>query len=70
MTSLLFLGVALVVGVLGSVVVWLRQREAQSSVHQSIETFRSEMGAIAPPVDIPDGARARRSARPPGPRRR
>lgn len=70
MTSLLFLGVALAVAVVGSLAVWYRHRERESSVNQSIETFRSEMGAIAPRADVPGGTRPVRSAPPSGTSRR
>lgn len=48
MSSLAFLLFAVVVSALGSAVVVLRQRKP-TGLHSSIEAFRREMDALAPP---------------------
>lgn len=48
MSGLMFLLVALLLSVVGSVALWLRHREP-TSVERSVEDFSREMHALAPP---------------------
>ena len=52
MSGILFLGLALAIFAVGSLVAWLVSRERQT-VKSSIEQFQSEMGALKPPTDEP-----------------
>ena len=48
MSGLVFLVVALLLSVVGSLALWLRHREP-TSVERSVEDFSREMHALAPP---------------------
>lgn len=48
MSGLVFLVVALLLSVVGSVALWLRHREP-TSVERSVDDFSREMNALAPP---------------------
>ncbi|MDP8987672.1 MAG: hypothetical protein M3N11_04915 [Actinomycetota bacterium] len=48
MSGLIFLVVALLLSVVGSVALWLRHREP-TSVERSVDDFTREMHALAPP---------------------
>ena len=48
MTALAFLGVALVISLLGSFVIWLRHRQRPGGVTSGIDEFSREMRALAP----------------------
>ena len=50
MSSLLFLLFAVAVSAVGSAILVLRQRKP-TSLHSSIDDFRREMQALAPPDD-------------------
>jgi hypothetical protein len=52
LTALAFLLVALVLSAAGSLVLVLRQRKP-TTLQSSIESFRREMDALAPPPDDP-----------------
>ncbi len=58
MSALVFLGGALVVFLLFTAVAMFRYRERNVSFHSSIETFRNDMGHLAP-----GGSRRRRRSR-------
>ena len=51
MTALVFLGGALVIFLLFSLVAWFRHRERAVSFESSIERFQHEMGVLAPEDD-------------------
>ena len=51
MSALIFLGGALVVFLLFSLVSWFRHRERDVSFESSIERFQHEMGVLAPDND-------------------
>ena len=57
MSGLIFLIVALLLSVVGSVALWLRHREP-TSVERSVDDFTREMHALAPP-HRPGGERPR-----------
>ena len=59
MSGLLFLGVAIALSVVGSVVLWLRSRKPTSISH-AIESFQREMQALAPRPPEASGPRAER----------
>jgi hypothetical protein len=50
MNALVFLLVALLLSLLGSIVLWLRNRKP-TSLHSSIDSFRREMNALSPERD-------------------
>ncbi len=50
MSSLLFLGIAAAIFLVGTLVLWLVSRERTTFI-SSIEEFQSEMGALRPPSD-------------------
>ena len=50
MTGVAFLGLALVIFLVGSFILWVSSRERQS-LETSIDQFQNEMGAIKPPAD-------------------
>lgn len=54
MSGLFFLLAALGLSVVGSLVLWLRQRQP-TSFDQGIEDFSREMRALAPPAVPPPG---------------
>jgi hypothetical protein len=56
MTSLAFLGVAVAVFVVLSLISWIRHRERRTTFDSSIERFRHEMDVLSPP----ERARSRR----------
>jgi hypothetical protein len=47
-TALAFLGVALAISLLGSLVIWLRHRQRPRRVTSGIDEFSREMRALAP----------------------
>lgn len=51
MTALIFLGVAMAVFVLFGLVSWFRHRETSTTFESSIETFKREMGLLAPETE-------------------
>ncbi|MFN2609073.1 MAG: hypothetical protein ABR511_14470 [Acidimicrobiales bacterium] len=61
MSNLAYLGVAVVISLVGCLVLWLRTRRPRSMEH-SIREFSRELDALAPP----DGGPADRSPRPRG----
>ncbi len=65
MSGLIFLVVALLLSVVGSVALWLRHREP-TSVERSVDDFSREMDALAPHRP---GAERPRPERPPPERR-
>jgi len=46
--ALAFLGVALAISLLGSLVIWLRHRQRPGGVTSGIDEFSREMRALAP----------------------
>lgn len=62
MSNLVYLGIALVISLLGCLVLWLRTRRPRSMDH-SIKEFSRELDALAPSDVAPP-------ARPPRPRGR
>ncbi len=48
MTALAFLGIVVVVSLVGSLIVWLQHR-SPSTLESGIEAFQREMHALAPP---------------------
>ncbi len=59
MTALVFLGGALVLFLLVSLVAWFRHREREVTFSSSIERFREEMGMLAPDDDSRPNRRRR-----------
>ena len=69
MSNLAWLGIALVISLLGFLVLWLRNRRPQSMEH-SMREFSKELDALAP-SDLPAPRRTTRAwpngrSRPPG----
>ena len=60
MTALIFLGGALAVFVLFGLVSWFRHREASVTLESGIETFKREMGVLAPEDDQEPSRRGKR----------
>ena len=56
MTAVAFLGVAAVISLLGTLVIWLRYRQRPRGVASGIEEFSREMKALAPD-QVRDGQR-------------
>ena len=48
MDGLIFLAIAIGVSLVGAFLLWLRTRERRS-FHSSIDDFKANMGALAPP---------------------
>lgn len=63
MSGLVFLVVAVLLSVAGSVAVWLRNR-TPSSVRHGIDQFSREMQALAPEADRDPGRASRRRTGP------
>ena len=61
MTALIFLGGALVVFLLFGLVSWFRHRETSVTFESSIETFKREMGVLAPDDEQETPRRGKRS---------
>jgi hypothetical protein len=56
MTNLVYLGLAVVLSLVGSVVLWLRNRRP-TTMESSIKDFSRELGALAPDDRPPQGRR-------------
>lgn len=60
MTNLIYLGIAVVLSLLGCGVLWLRNRRP-TTMEASIKDFSRELGALAPDDETPPTNRGRRS---------
>jgi hypothetical protein len=58
MSNLVYLGIAVVISLIGFLVLWLRQRRPQSMEH-SMRAFTKELDALAPT----DGSAPKRTTR-------
>ena len=60
MSNLVYLGMAVVISLVGCTVLWLRHRRPRSMEH-SIREFSRELEALAPDGSQPEGAREPRA---------
>ncbi len=63
MSNLLYLGMAVLLSIIGCVAIWLRNRKP-SSMEAGIEEFQRELRALAPGARVDDRHRSRRSGGP------
>ena len=59
MSNLLYLVLAIVISLVGSLILWMRTRQPKS-MDSGIEQFSRELKALAPDTELPD-SRGRRS---------